>query len=326
MATTAHDALQVITRPSKIRSMIVAKSGVLVNGTQLRNAFIGGFAIARNAGTASAAAKFEVLERLHALFDVARSHVTDAGTCRSVRWPDLEAAPPLPASMCLLGPHPFGPAPYLDATGLAFHTDLRRCVQHGFYEALERHFTARIWYRGECMAEVGAPQYLIDDFVCRTFTLAKKPALPFAIAVICNEARSFACAGASFRENLGAAIDHAVDEACLLLDGYLECDAGPTCSDLGRLLSLRDPEISKMRLRHFEGLVTERREGHTKAANSWNLLDDISEHLGGVPQARAGLLCSGPQGFVARTVVTGLDGLQASRRDASPTVPSDWFC
>ena len=79
-------------------------------------------------------------------------------------------------------------------------------------------------------------------------------------------------------------------------------------------------------MRHFESLVTETRESLPAAADAGSLLDALSKHLGGAPKARAGILCSGVQGFVTRTVVTGLDSLQASRRDARATVPSDWYC
>jgi hypothetical protein len=326
MGGVEQDLLQVATRPSKIKSKIVAKSGVLVNGTQLRNAFIGGFAIADNAEAASAAAKFEVLERLHALYDIVQSNLVDERACRSVRWPTLEDAPLLPASMCLLGPHPLGPPPYLDATGLAFHTDLRQSVRHGFYEALERHFTAAAWYRGERLVELGEPRQIVGDFLCRTFTLARRPSLPFAIAVIHEEGRSFACAGASFHENLGAAVRHAVNEACLVLDGYMEHDEGLTCSDRGRLLSLRDPDLTRVRMQHFQGLVLGRDELQASGSDPSALLRNLSEHLGSVPEVRAGILCSGVPGFVTRTVVPGLRGLQKCRSEPPRGVPSDWYC
>lgn len=313
-----------IVRPSRIVPWQVAKAGLLVNGAYCRNSFIGGFSMAQDADRAVAIARAEVLERLHALYDVAKDNLIEGRFFPALSWPELQDDGLIAADRCVLGAHPFGAPPYLDATGLAYHRDLRSAARHAVCEVLERHFAAAVWYDSEPVVEHLPPVPVHADHTARLFTLANRPHLPFVIAVFAGSS-AFTGAGSCFGPTLASARAHALKEAAMLLDGYLEGDRGACASSAARVLSLRDAEFGRARISHFEkGLVgTTSRDLEAETA----AIDDetILAYLVSRKRPRIGVITTLTEGVVVRAVVEDLPGL-LSRRGNSPDKPSDWYC
>lgn len=313
-----------IVRPSRIVPWQVAKAGLVVNGAHCRNSFIGGFSMAQDADRAVAIARAEVQERLHALYDVAKDNLIEGRFFPAFSWPGLRSDGVVAADRCILGAHPFGAPPYLDATGLAYRGDLAGAARHAVYEVLERHFAAAVWYDAEPVVEHLPAVPVHAGHVARLFTLANRPHLPFVIAVIAGPG-AFTGAGSCFGSTPASARAHALKEVAMLLDGYLEGDGGACASSAARVLSLRDTNVGRARIAHFEGRVvgTAVRDLEAETAE----IDDgtILAYLGDRKRPRLGLIATLTEGVVIRAVAEGLPNLLSHRANASDQ-PGDWYC
>lgn len=310
----------VVCRPSKIEGQVVAKAGLFVRDFRGTDQFIGGFAMSSSGDKAAEIARWEVMERVHALHALANERM-DLDRCFSGRrWPDLSVTGQVPASFCLLGPHPFGPGPYLDANGLGFGPDLATAADHAVYELAERHVAAKIWYQGWPVQQVGDSFPILRNFVGTVYALADPEAPPFAMAVVCDEPGTFAAAGSCLANTWSRARSHAIEEVLLLLDGHLEGDVGPCASASDRVLSLRKSCDSELRLKHFARCI---HPGLRAQPGDVEPSGDVVHVLDNVC---LGMLLEEEGSILIRALSESALTLPAARRARPANIPEDWFC
>ncbi|HEX2859259.1 MAG TPA: YcaO-like family protein [Alphaproteobacteria bacterium] len=316
---SAH-LIKTVTRRAHVPAgWIIAKSVMGVRTGKFGPRAVYGFAIDATEEQAIARSQYEVLERVHAYYDVFFHSAGVQESLPSYGWAShLSYGYKLAGEVLLAHPQQ---AIGVDANGLAWHTTLEEAVAHGMLEVVERHLNARIWYEGAQLCPVSVTPLAIPSLTLNLYTTIDN--IPFVLAVIGSSNHDVLACGTSVAATLGQAELKASQEAYMVLDGLLQNDTGNANSETSRakLLSLREKEFIQPVLGHLNELLV-----HTPAPPKVIGLKQIMENVTGLNTGEGHycLLAKGENAVAIRAFCTG--ALNPKFHPQRGSVPEDPFC
>jgi|SRR5579859_983413 len=308
------------------KTHFVTKSITQLTNWQGRKIVVGGFAAGANANVTKARALSELCERVFALYDFQANHLIDGQFMRTTNWPANEKVYLVDGSAIVLGPTPFSESSSSDASGLSWASNFDRACMHAFFEVLERHLLAEIWYRGRSITKLD--RRLIGEFSADVYTVPTERLVPFALAVLSDRFRQRLVCGSAVRSSLIDAIEHSISEAIMLMDGVLRQDIGSITNEStrARVLSLSNHKLSIARWQYIERQV-DRTERSATPLRCLGALDDILKAIfnGSEPELQIANLYSSDQGHLVRALIPKALHLNVARATIPCAIP-DPFC
>lgn len=313
-------------RASKIpNGYWMAKSAVKFINWQDQPTLIHGFSFRKDKNESLFISRMEVFERLFACHDFVQS-----STLESYQWPDRTHLCKIPAEQVLLGSSPGFPNAKFDASGLGWHTVLEKAEQHAILEVIERHLLCHIWYYDLQLVGLGKMEQLSDDLYLEFATVEADIPLPFILAIISDKKDACFVCGSSIGLNSREAKKKAMEEAFMLLDGVLHQDnvlLNPNLKTQGRLLSLRNPLVSKTRHLYYNSKISRNMEWNNYFSNCLKNLKQICENIfKSSLNIRCVLLCENGEGCLVRAICPAAMMLKEIRIKYRSNVPPDPFC
>lgn len=223
----------------------MAKSGLGIHTQKHGPKLVFGFAFGASSEEASARSQYEVYERTYAHYDLFVTKQPELAAIPVLHWQNHQKIGERQLEDLLFA-HPLKQRGWVDANGLAWHSELGSAINGGLWETIERHQLSRWWYLGD-LALVPLWQASEDNFTIEAYT--SDDVVPMAVVIIRDCSGDFLVCGSACAENLDAAVSKASREAYMMLDGVLAFDQGPANHPASRtkLLSLRGPTLTNLR-------------------------------------------------------------------------------
>jgi hypothetical protein len=280
-----------------------------------------GFSCGTDLGRTLEFARFELFERL---FSPSKLHLRSFPTLRehdrypAVHWPDFSPA-------AIIGYHRMfslnssRSTHTVDATGLAYGTDLQSAAERAVMEVCERHVLAKIWYG---RARISRIKWKTPPGI-QVFSVALDPAIPFALAAFDDPQKSVFVCGSAISQSLKGAINRAISEAVMLHDGIIrfDCPSYQNAASARHYRSLRGRKSDERRSRFLLKIVESPlpRELHLTGTETFTRIFKRP------PTARIVLLHESEQHFVVRALVPNAI-CPANMRTSQFTFVTDPFC
>jgi len=226
----------------------LAKSGICFKSMEKEN-YIYGFGFNEISEKAKKASQFEALERLYATrafhqnIEHFEGHSLEAPNKNKIFHP----------SEVLISNLSTFTTKSADANGLGCHYNIDQAINHAILELIERHLLAEIWYENGSVFEIKEKALIHQDGWHIRFYTSFSSDVPLAIAVLMNLDENVWVLGSAIRESLLQSIEHATNEAFMLLEStFLEKGIAYSDDVEKRLSSLKDKNSSQARKEFFQ--------------------------------------------------------------------------
>lgn len=238
-----------VSKSSFIKGHYLAKSGVSFRNTKKELLHSFGFGFNSDEKSAIRASQFELYERFFADYEIYENKNINL-TGHSFSDPLIKKK--FPPEKILIGGSSVRKA--ADANGLGCHFLPDKAAQHAVLEIIERHLLAQIWYFETEIFEILADPYFQNSWRVRYYSV--KGETPLAIAIVDNLENGIWVLGSAIRWPFEQAMQHAKNEAFMLLESSLSENGQSYSKDMDeKLLTLKDKQFSELREKHFQSKV-----------------------------------------------------------------------
>ncbi len=298
----------------------LAKSGICFKSEQTKN-YIYGFGFNEDKEKAIMASKFEALERLYATNAFHQNIKSFEGYSFEIpnRYKTF-----LPSEVLISNTLTPGEKS-ADANGLGCHQDLNYALNHAILELIERHLLAEIWYGNDLVYEIEEKTIIRNDGWHIRFYTSFCFDVPFVIAVLTNFNKNIWILGSALRESFLQSLEHAKNEAFMLLESAFLEDGIAYSEDVEkRLSSLKNIRFSQARERFFRS-KTSNKNVRLDVKKKYLTREIICETLGDNPIWIVPLLRN-KYINVIRVVCDSAKNPRWLRGSCSAFLPTDPFC
>lgn len=247
-----------ITDSLHVSGHFLAKSGLSFYNSEKNRTDVFGFGFSEDKEKAINSSKFELYERLYANYNL---YNFEKPIFLGQSFSDLEKKKEFSAHDIFLGSYSNDGTKSVDANGLGCHYLLEHAVKHAVLEVVERHLLAQIWY-GNCqMYEIINANFIFDSSWKIRCYCTNNTSVPMAIVTVDNLEKGIWVLGSALRWPFDQAIEHAKNEAFMLLESSLSEKGYAYSKEIDeRLFSLKDPIISNLRNTYFNSKVLDKIE------------------------------------------------------------------
>lgn len=305
---------------SKSKNYFLAKSGICVKSEHC-DTYAYGFGFNKVQEHAKIASQFETLEHLWATY---------AFHCSKKKFNGNSFVMPMKSRV-------FSPSEVLissiitpgeksaDANGLGCHPVKDLAVNHAVLELIERHLLAEIWYGDGLVLEIKEKILSCeDDWEVRFYTSFDFE-VPLAIAIVSNQDKGVWVLGSALKETLLRSLEHAKNEALMLLESaYIEDGIAYSKDIENRLSSLKNKYFFQRREDHFMSKIVNKNS--TIDATKKFLTNEIIDKVLGINPLWIVNLFDGARFSVVRAICDAAKNPRWLRHLHSKAFPLDPFC
>lgn len=332
MTTTAHHALGDIKVPVKQH----VTEAVLPNGYYLARSLLEytdrngqpnrlpGFSFGRDREQCRRVSGYEAIERLAATYDFQSAVLNRNTSVPGHEWQTGKFTTVPFERVLIQNNAPSTLAIDNDATGLAYHHDREAAISHAICELLERALFARVWWKDESLLEIGDGEGLGRGYTFRKYCIDAEPVPPFVLGTVSNTDEHVWLCGSALDQDPQAAIEHAKEECCMLLDNHF--------SDNDDLVFQSDT-AKERRLQSMQSDQSSARRDHIRAKCSGSvaafepasLLVDVFDTFDFARNVDIATLWEDDNHCVVRATCDDIQGVHEVRRNSNADVPPDIF-
>lgn len=271
-----HIPLTTVLSSSKQSSgFFLAKSGISFKSRE-KNVSILGFGFNKIREKAKEASQFEALERLCAARTLHQNKNSFIGY--SLKMPQKNRV--FSPSEVLIGSMLTFGEKSADANGLGCHPDILQAINHAVLELLERHLLSNIWYENGFVSEIRELAEVREDGWHVRFYTSCDFDLPITIAIVTNAEMSVWALGSALRESFFHSIEHAKNEAFMLLESAFLIQGTTYSKDVGtRLSSLKNISYSQTREKFFQSKIKKNKH-FDSISRKYSISEMIDKTLG----------------------------------------------